>query len=66
VVGGLGRLGSFCFAEALALCVGAKQNVPNALAKIFPCGGLFLFFLVSVLWFVLRYSVGVGLSYHSI
>jgi hypothetical protein len=31
----VGRFGSFAFAEALALCVGAKANVPNVrLAKI--------------------------------
>jgi hypothetical protein len=38
-----GRFGSFAFAEALALCVGAKANVPNVrLAKIElkkMCGG---------------------------
>jgi hypothetical protein len=29
------RFGSFAFAEALALCVGAKANVPNGrLAKM--------------------------------
>lgn len=31
----------------MGLCVGAKQNVPMALAKNFPCGGLFLIFSVS-------------------
>jgi hypothetical protein len=39
----VGRFGSFAFAEALALCVGAKANVPNVrLAKIElkkMCGG---------------------------
>jgi hypothetical protein len=38
-----GRFGSFAFAEGLALCVGAKANVPNVrLAKIElkkMCGG---------------------------
>jgi len=38
-----GRFGSFAFAEALDLCVGAKANVPNVrLAKIKlkkMCGG---------------------------
>jgi len=34
----------FWFCEALALCVGTKPNVPNALAKN-PVRWLFLFFL---------------------
>ena len=38
-----GRFGSFAFTEALALCVGAKANVPNVrLAEIElkkKCGG---------------------------
>ena len=51
----------FWFCEALALCVGAKPNVPNALAKNFLCAlGIFLFFSVSGCCLVRYRSVGSG------
>jgi len=61
VVGGLWLAWLFWFCEALALCVGAKPNVPNALAKNFLCAlGIFLFFSVSGCCLVRYRSVGSG------
>lgn len=60
-MGGLWLAWLFWFCEALALCVGAKPNVPNALAKNFLCAlGIFLFFSVSGCCLVRYRSVGSG------
>ena len=46
--------------RSVGLCVGTKPNVPNALAKISLCVGLFYFFLCRVVvWLGVEVSIRV-------